>query len=153
MCPGPLFECPMATEGTKRRARELRMAGLSVAQIAEEMGLRSHSMIWRWVADLPVPEWTRRPRAKDELRARARELRAQGANYAEIASILGVSKSSVSLWVRDLPILREHRKARRPAWLAYDVLLLHGGRELPKSERHLSRRLPKRPVVFLVVSC
>lgn len=41
--------------------------------------------------------------AKDELRARARELRAQGRTYNGIAAELGVSKSSCSLWLRDMP--------------------------------------------------
>ena len=52
---------------------------------------------------VPPPAWTLRPRAKDAERARARELRAAGATYAEIAAALGVSKGSVSLWVRELP--------------------------------------------------
>ncbi|MGD0245836.1 MAG: helix-turn-helix domain-containing protein, partial [Streptosporangiaceae bacterium] len=51
----------------------------------------------------PPPEWTRRANAKDDVRERARELREQGLDYEEIAAALGVSKSSVSLWVRDLP--------------------------------------------------
>ncbi|GAA2456146.1 hypothetical protein [Streptomyces macrosporus] len=42
-------------------------------------------------------------RAKTELRERARELRRAGRTYDEITAELGVSKSSVSLWVRDLP--------------------------------------------------
>jgi len=50
-----------------------------------------------------APDWTRRPNAKDELHAQARDLRAQGLDYRMIAARLGVSKSSVSLWVRDLP--------------------------------------------------
>lgn len=54
---------------------------------------------------------TRRPNAKDNLRARARELRQQGMAYHEIVAKLGVSKSSVSLWVRDLP---------RPERLSYE---------------------------------
>ena len=58
----------------------------------------------------PPPEWTLRPNAKDGLRASARELRGQGLDYEEIAAALGVAKSSVSLWVRDLP---------RPARLSY----------------------------------
>jgi hypothetical protein len=52
---------------------------------------------------VPPPDWTRRPNAKDDRRAEARELRAQGLDYNEIAARLRVSKSSVSLWVRDLP--------------------------------------------------
>ncbi len=45
------------------------------------------------------------------LRARARELRDQGLDYEEIAAALGVAKSSVSLWVSDLPV---------PARLSYE---------------------------------
>ncbi|MEU6078996.1 hypothetical protein [Streptomyces sp. NPDC047108] len=41
--------------------------------------------------------------AKPEMRQRARELRGEGKTYDEIVAELGVSKSSVSLWVRDLP--------------------------------------------------
>lgn len=41
--------------------------------------------------------------AKTELQARARELRRAGKTYDEIVAELGVAKSSVSLWVRDLP--------------------------------------------------
>ncbi|WP_045865395.1 hypothetical protein [Streptomyces sp. WMMB 714] len=41
--------------------------------------------------------------AKPELKARARELRQAGKTYDEIVAELGVAKSSVSLWVRDLP--------------------------------------------------
>ena len=52
---------------------------------------------------VPPLDWTVRPNAKDEQRAKARELRAQGMDYEEIATALGVAKSSVSLWVRDLP--------------------------------------------------
>lgn len=44
-----------------------------------------------------------RGRAKDTERARARELRAGGATYSEIAAELGVSKGSISLWVREIP--------------------------------------------------
>ncbi|MFI0912326.1 hypothetical protein [Streptomyces abikoensis] len=41
--------------------------------------------------------------AKTDMRARARELRLAGRTYDEIVAELGVAKSSVSLWVRDLP--------------------------------------------------
>jgi hypothetical protein len=40
---------------------------------------------------------------KPAMRAAAREMRAEGRTYDEIVAALGVSKSSVSLWVRDLP--------------------------------------------------
>jgi len=87
----------------KAQARELRAAGMSVAQIARELGIRAPSVIQRWVADVPAPERTRRPRAKDGDRERACELRQAGWTYPAVATELGVSKSSVSLWVRDLP--------------------------------------------------
>jgi transcriptional regulator with XRE-family HTH domain len=88
----------------KERARELRRQGLSVSQIAAQLRLRSPSPVRRWVADIPAPAWTRRPRAKDDLRCRARQLRAGGSSLREIAIELGVAKSSVSLWVRDMPV-------------------------------------------------
>ena len=88
----------------KEQARELRRQGLSITQIAYALGRRAHAPVARWVADVPPPEWTKRPRAKDDLRAKARELRADGRSLLEIATALGVAKSSVSLWVRDLPI-------------------------------------------------
>ncbi|WP_189454447.1 hypothetical protein [Streptomyces abikoensis] len=40
---------------------------------------------------------------KTDMQARARELRLAGKTYDEIVAELGVAKSSVSLWVRDLP--------------------------------------------------
>ncbi|MGH9187277.1 MAG: helix-turn-helix domain-containing protein [Acidimicrobiales bacterium] len=43
-------------------------------------------------------------RGKVAERERARELRADGWTYAEIVAELGVSRASVSLWVRDVPI-------------------------------------------------
>ena len=42
-------------------------------------------------------------RGKVEEQERARELRAEGKTLLDIATTLGVSKSSVSLWVRDVP--------------------------------------------------
>ena len=87
----------------KERARELRRQGLSVPQIASELGQRSTSTVQDWVRGAPPPAWTRRPRAKDAERARARELRNQGLTYGEIAKQWAVSNRSISLWARDLP--------------------------------------------------
>jgi len=56
-------------------------------------------------------------RGKVEEQARARELRAEGRTLAEIAGALGVSKSSVSLWVRDVEFTPSPRRTgaqRRP---------------------------------------
>ena len=81
----------------------LRRQGKSLRQIKEILGPMSNATLNDALKDEPPPEWTRRPKAKDELRASARELRSQGMDYEEIAAALGVAKSSVSLWVRDLP--------------------------------------------------
>lgn len=51
-------------------------------------------------------------RGKTVERARARELRAQGWTMPDIATKLGVSRSSVSLWTRGLPV--PPRTRRRP---------------------------------------
>jgi hypothetical protein len=98
---------------TVLRARivELRREGRSRRQIKEILGPMSNTTLDDALRGEPPPEWTRRPNAKDALRARARELRTQGLDYEEIAAVVGVSKSSVSLWVRDLA---------RPARLSYE---------------------------------
>ncbi|GAA3721519.1 hypothetical protein [Streptomyces tremellae] len=44
-----------------------------------------------------------RARARDDLREQARALHSQGLTYDRIQQRLGCSKSSISLWVRDLP--------------------------------------------------
>jgi Helix-turn-helix len=85
------------------RAIALRRAGKSRRQIKEALGSMSNTTLSWALQGEPPPEWTRRPNAKDPVRAKARELREQGLDYEEIADALGVSKSSVSLWVRDMP--------------------------------------------------
>ena len=82
----------------------LRRQGKSRRQIKQILGPMSNATLNDALKDEPPPEWTLRPNAKDDLRAKARELRGQGLDYEEIAAALGVAKSSVSLWVRDLPI-------------------------------------------------
>ncbi|MDF3293794.1 helix-turn-helix domain-containing protein [Streptomyces silvisoli] len=61
--------------------------------------------------------------AKHELRARAGELRLAGKTYDEIVAELGVSRSSVSLWVRDLPKPQPSpertRRMRKAGWESY----------------------------------
>jgi hypothetical protein len=91
-------------------AAALRREGKSRREIRELLGPMSNSTLNEALQGVPPPDRTSRPNAKDHLRAQARELRTQGLKYGEIASRLGVSKGSVSLWVRDLP---------RPPKLAY----------------------------------
>lgn len=45
--------------------------------------------------------------AKYELRQRALEMRKLGMSYSSIKSELGVSKSTLSLWLRDMPLSKE----------------------------------------------
>ncbi len=87
----------------REQAIALRLAGKSRREIKEILGPISNSTLNDALAGTPPPDWARRPNAKDDIRARARELRSQGLGYNEIVAELGVSKSSVSLWVRDLP--------------------------------------------------
>ncbi|MGW2516600.1 helix-turn-helix domain-containing protein [Streptomyces sp. NPDC001617] len=110
-------------EGLRERAVALRRAGLSLRQIRDELRVHNKEILQRLVEGEPPPEWTKRPRAKDDLKERARELRRQGWTYHQIQAELGCSKSSVSLWVRDLPTPEpkctpEEQRARMDAGLA-----------------------------------
>jgi predicted transcriptional regulator len=87
----------------RERAIALRREGKPRREIQEILGPMNNSTLNDALKGAPPPNWTRRPNAKDELRAQARQLRADGQSYNEISARLGVSKSSVSLWVRDLP--------------------------------------------------
>jgi transposase len=100
-----------SADGRREQAIALRRAGKSRREIKEILGIAGNSTLDDLLAGEPPPEWTRRPNAKDDLRAKARQLREQGLAYNQIAAELGVSKSSVSLWVRDLP---------RPERLSYE---------------------------------
>src|SRR6478735_2804899 len=90
-------------EGLREKAVALRREGLSRRQIRDRLHVHNNDILSRLLEGEPPPEWTKRPRAKDELRDRARELRLQGMTYDQIQVELGCSKSSISLWVRDLP--------------------------------------------------
>jgi hypothetical protein len=104
-------------DARREQARALRRAGGTVAEIAAYLGDASEYRIHSWVCDIPPPNVKRRVRAKDELRGRARDLRSQGWTYPEIAHELGVSKSSCSIWCRDLPPPARHpRRRHTPDW-------------------------------------
>jgi Homeodomain-like domain-containing protein len=67
------------------QARALRSGeGLSARQIGERLGVPPRTVA-HWLEGLPVPEWTRRPNAKDHLRQRAVALRADGWSVPDIA--------------------------------------------------------------------
>jgi hypothetical protein len=116
----------------KEQAVKLRRQGKSLRQIKEILGPVGNTTLADALKDEPPPGWTRRPRAKDELRARARELRRQGMDYEQIVDALGVAKGSVSHWVRDLPI---------PARLSYAE---RSGRSADGVRRYWAAERPAR---------
>src|SRR5215468_304997 len=87
----------------REQAIALRRAGKSRREIKEILRIGSNQTLNDALRGEPAPLSSRRPNAKDHLRAESRELRVRGMAYHEIAARLGVSKSSVSLWVRDMP--------------------------------------------------
>src|SRR5712692_3918166 len=95
----------------REQAIALRRAGRSRREIRELLAITSNETLNEVLKGEPPQPWTWRPNAKDDLRVKARDLREQGWKYSEIAAELGVSKSSISLWVRDLP---------RPPRLSYE---------------------------------
>jgi hypothetical protein len=80
----------------------MRADGRSQREIVAELHV-GEQLLKQLLRGTAVPDSLRRPRAKDDLRARAMEMRLAGATYDEIVVELGVSKSSCSLWLRDLP--------------------------------------------------
>ncbi|MGH3291482.1 MAG: hypothetical protein ACRDP7_06735 [Trebonia sp.] len=93
----------------REEAVSLRLAGKSLREIKDTLGPLGNRTLGTALKGTPAAEWTLRPNAKDDLRERARELRTQGLSYNEIVAKLGVSKSSVSLWVRDIPCPEKFR--------------------------------------------
>ena len=107
-----LYICCMTCEKHERKiekARELRWLGFSTPQIAKMLAVKSPRTISDWTEGIPNPEWTKRPRAKDDLRVVARRMRQEGRSYREIRAEVPVSKSTLSLWLKDVPISEEQR--------------------------------------------
>ncbi|MGW7422386.1 hypothetical protein ACWGJB_20410 [Streptomyces sp. NPDC054813] len=105
-------------EGLREQAVALRRSGLSRRQIRDRLHVDNNDILNRLLEGEPPPEWTKRPNAKDDLRDRARELRLQGWTYDRIQVELGCSKSSISLWVRDLPRPEHKRTAEESSAIA-----------------------------------
>jgi predicted transcriptional regulator len=95
----------------REQAIALRRSGRSRREIKALLGIGSNQTLNEALRGEPPLPWTRRPNAKDDRRAKARELRERGLDYKRIAAELGVSKSSISLWLRDMP---------RPERLSYE---------------------------------
>ncbi|MFF9759862.1 helix-turn-helix domain-containing protein [Streptomyces sp. NRRL F-2305] len=105
-------------ESLREQAVALRRAGHSLRQIRDELKIYNNDILNQLVKGEPPPAWTKRPNAKDGLRAKARELRLQGWTYDRIQAELGCSRSSVSLWVRDLPKPERKRTPEEAAAIA-----------------------------------
>ncbi|MFE7793982.1 hypothetical protein [Streptomyces sp. NPDC057460] len=122
-------------EDLRKQAVALRREGLSLRQIRDRLHIHNNEILQRLVKGEPAPEWTKRPNAKDDLRAKARELRRQGMTYERIQVELGCSKSSISLWVRDLPKPEpQHTPTEHLALMNAGLVDLRASREKERAE-------------------
>ncbi|MFG3202605.1 hypothetical protein [Streptomyces sp. NPDC048192] len=131
-------------ESLREQAVALRRAGLSRRQIRDRLHVDNNDILNRLLEGEPPPEWTRRPNAKDDLRDRARELRLQVWTYDRIQVELGCSKSSISLWVRDLPRPERKRSYEEAAAIArrgWEAKL-----QIREEERQRTKEAAKRAI-------
>ena len=99
---------PLAAEARRLRVVEQ----LSVRDIQAHLGI-GRNRVHELLRGVPPPEWTRRPNAKDGLRAEAVALRAEGWSVNDIAGRLGVSKSTAYQWVKHLPLDLDSERVRK----------------------------------------
>jgi len=85
---------------------------LSLSELMKHFGVGSATLT-DWLRGIEPPEWTRRPNAKDELRAQAVELRRQGWSVNDLAAHLGVAKSTAWNWVKHIPLDPDSERARQ----------------------------------------
>ncbi|MGI5214340.1 helix-turn-helix domain-containing protein [Plantactinospora sp. CA-290183] len=90
---------PLAAEARRLRTVEQ----LSARDIQRRLGI-GKDRLYALLRDVPAPAWTKRPNAKDGLRDRAVELRGTGRSVPEIATELGVARSTAYQWLRHLPL-------------------------------------------------
>lgn len=126
-------------EGLREQAITLRREGLSRRQIRDRLQVFNGEILNRLLQGEPPPQWTKRPNAKDDLRDRARELRLKGLTYDQIQVELGCSKSSISLWVRDLP---KPERTHRPA--GTDMARAQQGRKEAHERRKVEYEATRR---------
>jgi predicted transcriptional regulator len=121
------------------QARAMRAEGLSRREIMAELHI-GDDLISELLAGTAVPASLRRRKAKDHLRARARELREAGWTYPKIAKELSISTSSCSLWLRDMdhPEPSLEGQARRTAGIRASSARTQQLRDV---ERELTKQL------------
>lgn len=122
-------------EALRAEATALRAAGVGSKRIAQQLGIGG-ALACELLRGVPVPGSLQRPRAKDDLREAAVLLRQLGRTYDEIHDELGVSKSSLSLWLRDLPHPTEDQRADLRGGLQLDFSLV-----APSSDEEIARLL------------
>ncbi|PRY01826.1 hypothetical protein [Allonocardiopsis opalescens] len=92
---------PTVPDDLAAQARRLRDEGMSRPAIQRALGLTAWQLTKLFDREKPIESL--RTQAKDAARETARALRLQGASYNEIREHVQVSKSTLSLWLRDLP--------------------------------------------------
>lgn len=99
---------PLAEEARRLRVEEQ----LPVRAICARLGI-GRDRAYALLRGVPPPAGTRRPNAKDALRAEAVRLRADGRSVNQIAQQLGVAKSTAYQWVKHLPLDPDDAAAQR----------------------------------------
>ncbi|MEY9213830.1 helix-turn-helix domain-containing protein [Thermobifida halotolerans] len=90
-------------DSLRARVLDLRERGWSNPDIRAELGLSGWKLTQLLQGHVEPAHANLANRARTELRAQARDLREQGWSYDATARRLRVSKSSLSVWLRDLP--------------------------------------------------
>lgn len=101
------------------QATNLRRQGFSYSQIGRRLGIHK-SIVARWVATIPFEGFSAESRA-DQLRTvrdpelynRALELRQSSWSYPMIEAELRVARSTLSGWLRDVPLTEAHTAMRK----------------------------------------
>lgn len=138
-------------EAMRCKAVEMRLAGHTVSQIAEALGFKTGGKtLSAWLRGIPAPEWTKRPNAKDDLREKAITLRKEGKSYREISEALGVSKSSCSLWLSDVPLTEDQRRRLEDLRRTNGQKRADANRAVAEARR---LQLANRAVIEGVVAC
>ena len=131
----PYLRTNIVTMNDSRRdeARRLRVdPGLSLSQLMKHFGVGSATLT-DWLRGIAPPEWTSRPNAKDSLRAQALELRGEGWSVNDLATKLGVAKSTAYAWVKHVPLDPDSERARHKQ--EHAALMATGRWDAKRAER------------------
>lgn len=93
----------------------LRRDGRTFDEIRAVIGPVGDDVLRRWLRGIPRPPATYRGRDDADRRRECRRLRAGGLTYEEIAAATGASRGTISLWVRDVRVVRGDAAAHRRA--------------------------------------